>query len=100
MRVINKDPSIYEKNIPSVIEKQSLNRFNPTNYDNPSPNLNNQQVKEDSKLNQDEIRMKNIEEAMKELDISKKKSTVEKIEENKTNKSLNRVNDSKNNTVS
>ncbi len=57
MRIINKDPSIYEKNQSSVIDKTG-ERFKPTNYFNATPKLQNINLEEESKQKQDEIRKK------------------------------------------
>jgi hypothetical protein len=72
MRIINKDPSIYEKHQSSVIDKAG-ERFKPTNYNNATPKLQNVNLEEESKQKQDEIRKKNIERAMRELEGSKAK---------------------------
>jgi len=83
MRIINKDPSIYEKNQSSVIDKTG-ERFKPTNYFNATPKLQNINLEEESKQKQDEIRKKNIERAMRELEGNKAKvspNTTENIKE-------------------
>ena len=72
MRIINMDPSIYEKNIPSVIEKQSNERYRISNASNVIPQLQNLNIEENSKVLQDKIRQKNIERAIKELEIPNK----------------------------
>lgn len=80
MRVLNKDPSIYEKNLPSVIQKFGGDKYKTSSFDNLTPKLQNLRLEEESKKAQDKIRQKNIERAMRELEGSKKSNVVSENE--------------------
>jgi hypothetical protein len=67
MRVINKDPSIYPFNQPPIVTS-GINSFKNSNLNVPIPNLNKAKVEETSKLRKDDIRNKNIENAIRELE--------------------------------
>lgn len=88
-RVINKDPSIYDKNSPSLVEK-GPERFRPSNQQNSFPQIKNLKLEEESKQKQDEIRQRNIERAMRELEASRLKSiamsTDKEIDQHKSDK--------------
>ena len=90
MRIINKDPSIYEKNQSSIIDKTG-DKFRATNYYNATPKLQNVKLEEESKQKQDEIRKKNIERAMKELEGDKAKINAITIDNNKETNMINNI---------
>lgn len=90
MRVINKDPSIYPINQPSVIQK-AKNSFSNTNINIPLPDLNKVKVEEVSKMRNDEIRNRNIEKAIRDLENSDSNYSKEKhkIKEREAEANLN-----------
>jgi hypothetical protein len=73
MRIINKDPSIYPAEQPSVLQGRARGReiqnLSKSNLNMPMSNVNQSMIEEISKRKNDETRNKNIERAMRELEI-------------------------------